>query len=149
MKIGGKYSKVYALLIIAIVFVAVGVYFFLSYTESINEIIAKDVGERFEVDGGYVIMYEKIPPSIAEVVNEFKEVYVQYNKKDKEVYFIYNDGLGTYLMGYYNKYDGNLEVDRNIFPIQSNLIYRQLLDEKDGKVKVEINKKDYEFSLYF
>jgi hypothetical protein len=120
-----------------------------NYKES-SDLKRLQYGEQiFKIEEGYIVSYWRTPNNVDEVVNDFKEAYINHKKLGKEVYFIYNDGRSTYLMGCEFDFSGEVEIDQIKAIMENAIIYRELLHERDGKVKVSIKNRVYDVPVSF
>jgi hypothetical protein len=140
---GNKLSYI----LLGIFLLVVAIFVILDYLERVPREFLDDGLNKVEIEGGYVIYYWRQPFSVDEVVEDFTELYLNYQEIEKEVYLLYKDVRGVYLMGYGIDQAGYLNFGELKKPVDKRLVYREILEEKDGKVRLKINGKIYNIPL--
>lgn len=159
-----KRGQFYLLAAIVIITVIGGFAAVSNYTQKQSSVKVFDLKDELGIESGKVLEYGVVSDSDTinvegrpvDIIEHFIEQYEQYAGENKEIYFIYGNLGGVFLVTYDEVIEGSLRIvgatdipiTQNIFGSRVAKTPLEIEDEEGVKVvKVTIENVDYEFEV--
>jgi len=150
-------GQFYLIATVIIVAVLVGFITISNYAQERDSVKIYDLSEELNIEGENVLDYGIYKgysqTETAELLQKFVEGYSEYVGEDLEIYLLVGDEDSIIVIGRGDLAEVNVtfgmtgEVSGDLKPFAKKTFTPEIGDVRNGKIKVKIKQKDYEFEL--